>query len=140
MARFASGCRDRVGGIPNLRVPPSGCQATVAAAARSSDRLPEKLYFLNTVTQSWVTQSWAVDPPRMPKLPPDGRSARARRLREERRAQVLATARRLFAERGYHNTSISEIIAACRIARGTFYLYFESKRAIFDELLDDLFA
>lgn len=70
----------------------------------------------------------------------DGRSARAQRLREERRAQVLAAARRLFAERGYHATSIHDIIVAAGIARGTFYLYFESKRAIFDELLDGFFA
>jgi AcrR family transcriptional regulator len=53
---------------------------------------------------------------------------------------VLDTARRLFAERGYHDTSINDIIAAADIARGTFYLYFESKRAIFAELLDGFFA
>lgn len=70
----------------------------------------------------------------------DGRVLRAARLREERRAQVLATARRLFAERGYHATSIADIIEACGIARGTFYLYFPSKRLIFDELLDLFFA
>ena len=70
----------------------------------------------------------------------DGRVARAQRLREERRTQVLAAARRLFAERGYHATSIADIIEAADIARGTFYLYFESKRAIFDELLDDFFV
>lgn len=72
--------------------------------------------------------------------PIDGRVQRAARLREERRAQVLATARRLFAERGYHATSIADIIEACGIARGTFYLYFPSKRLIFDELLDLFFA
>ena len=71
---------------------------------------------------------------------PDGRVARAQRLREERRGQVLAAARRLFAEHGYHATSIHDIIAAADIARGTFYLYFESKRAIFDELLEGFFS
>lgn len=70
----------------------------------------------------------------------DGRVSRAARLREERRAQVLAAARRLFAQHGYHATSINDIIAAADIARGTFYLYFESKRAIFAELLDGFFA
>ena len=71
---------------------------------------------------------------------PDGRVSRAARQREERRAQVLSTARRLFAQHGYHATSINDIIAAADIARGTFYLYFESKRAIFSELLDGFFA
>ncbi len=70
----------------------------------------------------------------------DGRVARAQRARELRRAAVLAAARREFAEHGYHSTSIDDIIAAADIARGTFYLYFESKRAIFDELLDELFT
>lgn len=69
----------------------------------------------------------------------DGRVARAQKAREARRAAVLGVARRLFADQGYHATSIDDIIAAAGIARGTFYLYFENKRAIFDELLDDLF-
>jgi AcrR family transcriptional regulator len=59
-------------------------------------------------------------------------------LRESRRAAVLAVARRIFSEKGYHATSIHHLIESADIARGTFYLYFESKRAIFDELLDGL--
>jgi AcrR family transcriptional regulator len=46
----------------------------------------------------------------------------------------------VFAKRGYHATSISEIIKQATIARGTFYLYFEGKRAVFDELLDDMIS
>ena len=68
----------------------------------------------------------------------DGRVSRAQRLRESRRAAVLTVARRIFSQKGYHATSINQIIEAAEIARGTFYLYFESKRAIFDELLDGL--
>ena len=58
----------------------------------------------------------------------------------ERRAQILRHAAQLFGERGYHSTSISDIIGAANIARGTFYLYFENKRGIFAELVDDLLA
>lgn len=68
----------------------------------------------------------------------DGRTARAERLRGERRMQVLRAARQVFSERGYHAASIADIIASAEIARGTFYLYFVNKRAIFDELLDGL--
>jgi len=68
----------------------------------------------------------------------DGRVSRARLLRESRRASVLAVARRIFSQKGYHDTSIDDLIEGAKIARGTFYLYFESKRAIFDELLDHL--
>ncbi len=52
----------------------------------------------------------------------------------------MQVARQIFAQKGYHATSIDDLIEAAGIARGTFYLYFESKRAIFDELLDELLA
>jgi AcrR family transcriptional regulator len=55
--------------------------------------------------------------------------------REARREQVLRHAKRIFARKGYHRTNVSDIIARARIARGTFYLYFENKRELFEELL-----
>src|SRR3990167_4329719 len=67
----------------------------------------------------------------------DGRSLRALRLRTERRTQILGVAREMFASRGYHETSIQDLLDRADIARGTFYLHFDSKRAIFDELIDD---
>lgn len=70
----------------------------------------------------------------------DGRVSRAQKQRESRRVAVLAVARRIFSQKGYHSTSVDDLIEAAGIARGTFYLYFESKRAIFDELLDQLFT
>lgn len=72
-----------------------------------------------------------------PVEPSDGRSLRALRLRTERRAQILGVARDMFASRGYHETSIQDLLDRADIARGTFYLHFDSKRAIFDELIDD---
>ena len=56
--------------------------------------------------------------------------------KQERRDQILGIARDVFARRGYHQTTIDEIVAQAGIARGTFYLYFEDKRAIFSELVD----
>ena len=56
----------------------------------------------------------------------------------ERREQILNKAASLFGKKGYHATSISDIIEAVGVARGTFYLYFRNKRAIFDEILDRL--
>lgn len=70
------------------------------------------------------------------KLPSDGRSARAERKRRDRRRQVLDCALAVFSEKGYHDSSISDIVERAAIARGTFYLYFENKRAVFEELLD----
>lgn len=56
--------------------------------------------------------------------------------RQERRAQVLRHAKRIFARKGYHRTNVADIITRARIARGTFYLYFQNKRDIFEELLE----
>ncbi len=58
----------------------------------------------------------------------------------ERRQQILNVARDVFAKRGYHAAKIEDIVAAASIARGTFYLYFEDKRAIFEEIVDRTIA
>lgn len=58
----------------------------------------------------------------------------------ERRSQILARARDVFARRGYHAAKIDEIVEAAGVARGTFYLYFDDKRAIFAELVDRFLA
>ncbi len=42
----------------------------------------------------------------------------------------------MFSRKGYHEASIGDIIDEAQIARGTFYLYFNSKREIFAELRD----
>src|SRR5579859_5983964 len=58
----------------------------------------------------------------------------------ERRQQILGVARDVFAKRGYHAAKIEDIVAAAGVARGTFYLYFEDKRAIFEEIVDRTIA
>ena len=61
----------------------------------------------------------------------------SRNLRKsERRQQILSVAREAFAKRGYHQTTIDDIVAQAGVARGTFYLYFEDKRAVFSDLVD----
>jgi len=56
--------------------------------------------------------------------------------REARREQILQAAREVFAERGYHQASVSAMVKRCGVAQGTFYLYFRSKREVFEALLD----
>ncbi len=60
----------------------------------------------------------------------------AEQKRDHRRHQILDAAKAVFAERGFHNASINEIIKSAGIARGTFYLYFTSKDAVFQSILD----
>ena len=55
--------------------------------------------------------------------------------KESRKEQILLSASKVFAKKGYHSTSISDICNKADIARGTVYLYFENKRDIFDTLI-----
>jgi AcrR family transcriptional regulator len=49
---------------------------------------------------------------------------------EETRRALLDAAARLFAEHGYHETSVPDIVQAARVGHGTFYEYFGSRRDI----------
>jgi AcrR family transcriptional regulator len=59
------------------------------------------------------------------------RAERAARNREE----LLQAAARVVGESGYRDASIQRITTAAGLAQGTFYLYFASRQALFDELL-----
>jgi AcrR family transcriptional regulator len=59
---------------------------------------------------------------------------------ERTRRNLIEAAERIFAELGYHEASIVKITEAAGVGQGTFYLYFESKKAIFDEVVLDLNA
>lgn len=49
---------------------------------------------------------------------------------EETRRALLDAAARLFAENGYHDTSVPDIVQAAGVGHGTFYEYFGSRRQI----------
>lgn len=60
---------------------------------------------------------------------------------------ILETARKVFVEKGYKKVTMKDIVEACNISRGGLYLYFESTRQIFLEVMqmenqeaDDVFA
>jgi len=53
-----------------------------------------------------------------------------------RRNEILDTAQKLFFELGYEQTSVSSIIDAVGVAKGTFYYYFKSKEELLDHLAE----
>ncbi len=63
---------------------------------------------------------------------------------EATRGRLVATARRLFAERGFAATSTEEILGEAAVSRGALYHHFASKtdlfRAAFEAVEDDLTA
>ena len=54
---------------------------------------------------------------------------------QERRDKLLAFATARFAEKGFHPTSVSEIVDGVGVGKGVFYWYFESKDELLVEIL-----
>lgn len=55
------------------------------------------------------------------------------------RARILAAARAVFEEQGYHGAKIEDITGRAEVAYGSFYTYFTTKDELFFELADRLF-
>jgi len=65
----------------------------------------------------------------------------------QKKQYILETARKIFMEKGYKDVTMKDIVEACEISRGGLYLYFDSTKEIFMEVLklesqesDDLFS
>jgi AcrR family transcriptional regulator len=56
--------------------------------------------------------------------------------KERRREVILSAAKRVFARKGYHATTIADVAKAARISYGSVYWYFDSKDALFHALMD----
>ena len=56
---------------------------------------------------------------------------------EARKQEILETAMKLFAEKGYEKTSISDIAKEIGVAQGLCYRYFPSKDILFQTAVND---
>jgi AcrR family transcriptional regulator len=54
---------------------------------------------------------------------------------QQRRDQLIDYATARFAERGYHDTSVADLVSGLGVGKGVFYWYFESKEQLFVEIL-----
>jgi AcrR family transcriptional regulator len=64
-------------------------------------------------------------------------TARWRRRKDARPAEILDAALAVFAEKGYAATRMDEIARRAGVTKGTIYLYFESKDAVFRSLVQE---
>jgi AcrR family transcriptional regulator len=68
------------------------------------------------------------------------KTVRKRFPASQRRGQVLEVAAEVFANKGYRMASVTDIVEGAGIGRGTFYLYFNSKKDVFLELTEGYFS
>ncbi|MGN1315000.1 MAG: TetR/AcrR family transcriptional regulator [Lachnospiraceae bacterium] len=54
---------------------------------------------------------------------------------EQKRMHILEKARSVFAQKGFKNVTMKDIVDSCEISRGGLYLYFGSTEEIFKEIL-----
>lgn len=57
---------------------------------------------------------------------------------EERRQEIISTARRLFQTKEYDNTTMQDVMDELKIAKGTIYHYFESKEALLEAVVENM--
>jgi AcrR family transcriptional regulator len=58
------------------------------------------------------------------------------KLSNEKRLEILIAAMNLFAQKGFERTTVDEIAGQASIGKGTVYLYFKTKEAIFRALIE----
>ena len=64
-------------------------------------------------------------------------TCRWRRRKEERPAEILAAALKTFSSKGYAATKLAEVAKEAGVSKGTLYLYFESKEALFKAVVNE---
>ena len=69
--------------------------------------------------------------------PAGAKRGRGRPVSGDKRREILDAGLRVFAERGYHGTSVPEVAAAAHVGIGTLYRYFANKDALVNEVYRD---
>ena len=59
---------------------------------------------------------------------------------EERKAQIYEAALACFSRKGYHQTTMDDIVAESGLSKGSLYWYFKSKKELFLSLFQEMMA
>lgn len=68
-------------------------------------------------------------------MPESAKEPRWERRKQDRPQELLAAALQLFVERGYAATRLEDVAAQAGVSKGTLYLYFENKEALFKSVV-----
>lgn len=54
--------------------------------------------------------------------------------KEKRREKIILSALKVFCEKGFHSTTVDDIVKKAKCSHGLFYHYFNSKKELFEEV------
>jgi AcrR family transcriptional regulator len=77
------------------------------------------------------------DAPYAGSVPADRHAPRRRLSATERRSRILAAAQEVFAQRGYHGSSLDDIAKVSGTSKALIYEHFDSKRALHETLITE---
>ncbi len=58
-------------------------------------------------------------------------------MKDAKRQHILECAAKVFSEKGYYQTKVTDILEEADISTGSFYFYFNNKEALFESLYDE---
>lgn len=58
--------------------------------------------------------------------------------KDAKRRHILDTAAKVFAERGYHGTTVRDVLSEAGVSTGSFYFYFSNKEELFETVYDEM--
>lgn len=64
-------------------------------------------------------------------------ACRWRRRKEDRPAEILTAALRLFSDKGFAQTKLNDVAKEAGVSKGTLYLYFNGKEALFKAVINE---
>ena len=60
-----------------------------------------------------------------------------RKTKEERTHEIIEAAKKVFLKKGFHNTTMEDIVAATSLSKGGVYQYFKSTKAIMFAIMQE---
>lgn len=65
---------------------------------------------------------------------------KTRQRKDAKRTAMMQAAMRVFAQKGYHDATVRDIVSEADVAIGTFYFYFPDKETLFVHLFEETAA